>query len=343
MVMKLLGYEIALNRKTLLFLAGGVTITLVLLASYIWLQLNTPLTLNESPDSIEVQPGSSLTAVANDLYQRGLISSPGILTLYARSTGVAASIQTGEYELVLGITPLQLLDKMISGDTVQYRITLVEGWTLSQALQEIWNNPNIQRTLNGSEAELIADLLNVNYPSAEGLLYPDTYFFTKGSSDVEIITRANQRLIEVLEESWQNRLGALPLNNPYEALILASIIEKESAQGSERGHIAGAFVRRLEQGMRLQSDPTVIYGMGDEFDGDIRREDLREQTAYNTYRINGLPPTPIALAGIESIEASVNPLPSSYLYFVSRGDGTHQFSSTLEEHNAAVNQYQLQQ
>ena len=237
---------------------------------------------------------------------------------------------------------MEFLRKMLAGDTYQYRITHIEGWTLEQALNEIWSDSNIVRELNSSSGELVADSLNLVEESVEGLFYPDTYFFTRGTTDREILIRAYERMKEVLTEAWESRLGALPYNDAYDALIMASIIEKESAEESERGHIAGVFVRRLELGMRLQSDPTVIYGMGDNFDGDIRREDLLEETAYNTYRINGLPPTPIALAGIDSINASLNPLPSDYLYFVSRGNGTHYFSSTLQEHNDAVSRFQLE-
>lgn len=338
--MNVFGREIPLNKKLLLSLAAAIAFIPIIIALSVWQSLNQPIAIPEESITIEVRPGSSLTTIANNLHSLNLVESPQLLTLYGRITGIAASLQSGEYELTTGTTPIEFLQKMSRGDTLQYRITLVEGWTLQQALKEIWSNTNIERTIENNI--MIAELLEIEADSAEGLLFPDTYFFIKGSTDIDILSRANQRLEEVLEQAWENRLGALPYEDSYDALILASIIEKESAQGSERGHIAGVFVRRLEQGMRLQSDPTVIYGMGDDYDGDIRREDLQEETAYNTYRINGLPPTPIALSGIESIQASMNPLPSDYLYFVSRGDGTHYFSATLEEHNAAVNEYQRQ-
>lgn len=310
---------------------------------YFFSKLNQPMPISNENIVFEVEPGSSLTRVANELEAQGLIDSPWILTLYARFQGNASSIQSGEYELSAGITPAGFLNEMVTGNTLQYRVTLVEGWTLEQAVNELWSNANIRRALNSSAVDSVAEQLELDYGSAEGLFYPDTYFFTKGATDSDILRRANQRLKEVLAEAWDRRLGALPYNDAYEALIMASIIEKESAVGSERGHIAGVFVRRLEQGMRLQSDPTVIYGMGENYDGDIRRADLLEETAYNTYRINGLPPTPIAMAGVDSINASLNPLPSEYLYFVARGDGSHYFSSSLEEHNAAVSRFQLQQ
>ncbi|MBT6058395.1 MAG: endolytic transglycosylase MltG, partial [Gammaproteobacteria bacterium] len=225
---------------------------------------------------------------------------------------------------------------------VQYRVTLVEGWTFQQALEEIWNREKISLELKDKNPLEISRLLGIDQETPEGMLFPDTYFYTKGESDLDLLLRANRRLNEVLNQSWESRLGALPFESSYEALILASIVEKESANNSERGHVAGVFVRRLETGMRLQSDPTVIYGMGDRYQGNIARTDLQEQTDYNTYRISGLPPSPIALAGLESINATLNPLESDYLYFVSRGDGSHQFSSNLEQHNQAVQEFQRQ-
>lgn len=314
----------------------------LLALAYLVNDLNRPMEIQGESILFMVESGTSLTRVANELESMDLIDNSGSMTLYARIQRTAASIQSGEYELTAGMTSMDFLRKMLAGDTYQYRITLIEGWTLEQALNEIWSDSNIVRELNSNSGELVADSLNLVEESVEGLLYPDTYFFTRGTTDREILTRAYERMKEVLTEAWESRLGTLPYNDAYDALIMASIIEKESAEESERGHIAGVFVRRLELGMRLQSDPTVIYGMGDNFDGDIRREDLLEETAYNTYRINGLPPTPIALAGIDSINASLNPLPSDYLYFVSRGNGTHYFSSTLQEHNDAVSRFQLE-
>ena len=314
----------------------------LLALAYLINDLNQPMEIQGESIMFVVESGTSLTRVANELESMDLIDNSGSMTLYARIQRTAASIQSGEYELTDGMTSMDFLRKMLAGDTYQYRITLIEGWTLEQALNEIWSDSNIVRELNSSSGELVADSLNLVEESVEGLFYPDTYFFTRGTTDREILIRAYERMKEVLTEAWESRLGALPYNDAYDALIMASIIEKESAEESERGHIAGVFVRRLELGMRLQSDPTVIYGMGDNFDGDIRREDLLEETAYNTYRINGLPPTPIALAGIDSINASLNPLPSDYLYFVSRGNGTHYFSSSLQEHNDAVSRFQLE-
>ncbi len=326
-----------------LLITGAVLLSIILVSlAYVWVALNKPLNLGDDVLVYEVEPGSSLIALSNGLAADGILDSPAMLIFYARVRGDAASIQSGEYELHPGLSPREFLEMMLSGETVQYRVTLVEGWTLVQAVNALWEIPQLERELKSNNPYEIAEQLGLEQDSAEGLFYPDTYFFSRGSSDREILERARQRQDGILEEAWENRLGALPYDDAYDALILASIIEKESAQGSERGHISGVFVRRLEQGMRLQSDPTVIYGMGADYDGDIRRQDLQETTPYNTYRIDGLPPTPIALPGNESIIASLNPLPSDYLYFVSRGDGTHYFSSTLEEHNVAVNRFQLQ-
>ncbi len=299
------------------------------------------LSPEQTPVKIEVIAGSSLSRVVVELGEAGYLPNPTLFKLWARLRGAENSIQTGEYELQAGITPAQLLDKIVRGESVQYRITLVEGWTFQQALDALWSAENISSNLTNSSPEEIALRMNLDTENPEGLLYPDTYFYTKGTSDIELLLRANERLNILLSEAWESRLGALPYANSYEALTMASIIEKESASNSERGLIAAVFVARLDLGMRLQSDPTTIYGMGDRYDGNIRRTDLSEETPYNTYRIDGMPPTPIALSGEASIVAALNPSASDYLYFVARGDGSHQFSRTLEEHNAAVREYQL--
>ena len=299
------------------------------------------LSVDSTPVKIEVVAGSSLSRVAMELSKAGYLSSPTLFKLWARFQGTANNIQTGEYELSVGITPAQLLDKIVRGESVQYRITFLEGWTFQQALDALWNAEHMRRILNNNSPSEIALRMSLDYENPEGLLYPDTYFYTKGASDIELLLRANERLNIILSEAWESRLGALPYANPYEALTMASIIEKESASNSERGLIAGVFVARLDLGMRLQSDPTTIYGMGDRYAGNIRRADLLEETPYNTYRIDGMPPTPISLSGKESIVAALNPSASDFLYFVARGDGSHQFSRTLSEHNAAVREYQL--
>lgn len=311
----------------------------------IWLAfrvLHSPLTytstetVTQPSASFEVNPGSSLSQVSRDLQSSGLFSYPRLLTLYARIKGVENSIKVGEYELEHGLTAVQLIDKMVAGEALQYRVTLVEGWTFKEALEAIQNSTKIISVLQDLNTAEILEQISQPFENTEGILFPDTYFYTAGSTDLDIVKRASARLNNILQSEWEKRLGALPYETAYQALVMASIIEKESAASSERGHISGVFIRRLELGMRLQSDPTVIYGMGDAYDGDIRKTDLQEVTPYNTYRVNGLPPTPIALAGFDSIHASLNPEPSEYLYFVAQSDGSHYFSSSLEEHNQAV-------
>jgi UPF0755 protein len=318
------------------------SVTVIAVASClltIWLSfriLHSPLNAIQSPPLFEVKPGSSFSQVSRDLESSGLFSYPRLLILLARVKGVENSIRVGEYELEDGLTAAQLIDKMVAGETLQYRVTLVEGWTFRQALDAIQSSNKIVSVLQGLSGTEILELMALPYENTEGTLFPDTYFYTAGSTDLNIVRRASARLENILQSQWENKLGALPYETPYQALIMASIIEKESAASSERGHISGVFIRRLELGMRLQSDPTVIYGMGDTYNGDIKRADLQEVTPYNTYRVNGLPPTPIALAGFDSIHASLNPESSEYLYFVAQSDGSHYFSSSLEEHNQAV-------
>ena len=333
-----------MNRQHLLI--ASVTILAIFVAGAVlsYRSLFSEMALRSpeiSPVKIEVMAGSSLSRVAIELAEAGYLPSPTLFKLWARLKGAENSIQTGEYELHSGITPAQLLDKIVRGESVQYRITLVEGWTFQQALNALWSAGNIRSSLNNSSPADIAQQMSLDYENPEGLLYPDTYFYTKGTLDIELLRRANARLNTVLSEAWESRLGSLPFANSYEALTMASIIEKESARNSERGLIAAVFVGRLDLGMRLQSDPTIIYGMGDRYAGNITREDLLDETPYNTYRIDGIPPTPIALSGEASIVAALNPSASDFLYFVAKGDGSHQFSRSLEEHNAAVREYQL--
>ncbi|MBC54054.1 MAG: aminodeoxychorismate lyase [Gammaproteobacteria bacterium] len=309
--------------------------TLVAVRQY----LETPLTLPGEPVVVDIEPGRSLQQLANQLATKEYLNWPGVMVLWARWHGFDRRVRSGEYALTPGLTPRALMDLLMSGRVVQYPVTLVEGWTVRQALESVWQHDNILATLQDQSDEAIHAALGTAWPALEGSLFPDTYFYTKGTSDLAILRRASQRLEQVLAEEWQQRAVGLPYESPWQALIMASIIERESGFQAEKQDIAGVFVRRLQTGMRLQSDPTVIYGMGSRYDGVIYRSDLNTTTAYNTYRINGLPPTPIALAGRDSIHASLQPKAGTALYFVSRGDGSHQFSDTLEEHNAAVRRY----
>jgi len=288
-----------------------------------------------------IKPGTSVKALAKDLASQGVLEKPLYFEWYARATQMALKIQAGEYLLKPGTTPKQLLTIFNQGDVTQYALTVVEGWTFKQMLQAIERESNIKSTLKGLSREKIMERLGMPGKHPEGLFYPDTYYFPLGDTDVNFLKRAYQRMDEVLKKAWQQRDVGLPYKTAYDALIMASIVEKETAAPNERNAIAGVFVRRLQKRMRLQTDPTVIYGLGDAYDGNIRRRDLKNPHPYNTYVHRGLPPTPIALPGKDAIYAALHPKPGKDLYFVARGDGSHYFSATLEEHNRAVAKYQL--
>lgn len=304
--------------------------------------MNSPLTQLEAPLTYEVQPGSGLIAVAADLARRGHLRHPRYLVWHARLFGRNGGIVAGEYLLLPGMTPTGLLEKLAVGDVVRYTLTIPEGWTFRQLMDLLRSQHKIAHTLDAelSDADIMAALGHAG-EHPEGRFFPDTYQFIAGTTDVALLRRAHDAMQQQLQRAWEARAADVPLATPYEALILASIIEKETAVDSERGRIAGVFVRRLRMKMRLQTDPTVIYGLGFDFDGRLRRRDLLADTPYNTYTRHGLPPTPIALPGAASLRAAVNPAPGDDIFFVSRGDGTHYFSSTLEAHQAAVRKFQL--
>jgi len=321
----------------------GIAVLALLITTCLvgWLKfLHTPLTRDQGDEFFTVKPGETLSQISDQLTDNGLVPYSLVATLYARLHGLERSIQEGEYLLDSETTLASLITKMANGEKYQHKVTFLEGWKVSQVLAELWSRDSIMREIYDDDPKVIANLLGLDTDNAEGMVFPDTYFFTRNTSDISLLKRANQKLTSVLTKAWGSRAEELPLNNAYEALILASVIEKESGLNSERSKISGVFLRRMELGMRLQSDPTVIYGMGSKYRGNISREDLLESTPYNTYRIDGLPPTPISLAGEASIKASLNPTASSFLYFVSRGDGSHYFSENLREHNAAVARYQ---
>lgn len=289
----------------------------------------------------EVRPGMGLKRVARELEQAGVIASDLYLLAMARLQGTADDIKVGEYRLQADMKPDDLLQALVDGDVVLYSLTLIEGWSFRQVMAAVKNSPDLVHTLEATDGDTVMAALGLTGQHPEGRFFPDTYFFPRGTKDIDFLERAYLAMEDVLEEEWAERAAGLPYDTPYEALTMASLVEKETAVPEERPAIAGVFVRRLEKGMRLQTDPTVIYGMGEEFDGDIRRRDLKRDNPYNTYRRHGLPPTPIANPGRAAIHAALNPLPGDALYFVSRGDGSHHFSATLEEHNKAVVRYQL--
>lgn len=324
---------------------GFLILLVSLFAGWAWQDyrgfLDTPLQLPEQGLVYEVAPGSHIRNIARDLTAKGVLDAPWYLRLYARQSGLAPKLRAGEYRITPGMTPRGLLALLVSGRTVQYPLTLLEGWTFTQVRQAIAGQPILRQTLAGQDDAAVMAALGLPGQHPEGRFFPDTYRFPRGTTDLDFLRRAHERMQQVLDSAWQGRAEGLPLHSPDEALVLASIVEKETGVPEERPEIAGVFVRRLEHGMRLQTDPTIIYGLGDAFDGNLRRRDLIRDTPYNTYTRAGLPPTPICMPGEASILAALHPADGKALYFVSRGDGTHQFSATIEQHNAAVRRYQL--
>lgn len=303
--------------------------------------VNAPLILDEEGMRYEVPAGTSLRAVAADLYSKGVLSKPLYWRLLARVQDRAHRIKSGEYLLEPGLTPVGLLDLLVSGRTIQYSLTLVEGWSFEQVMAAVAEHPQLVQTLDSNEGEAVMAALGAPEAHPEGWFYPDTYLFPRGTTDLEFLRRAYGLMQQRLIQEWDARSQGLPFENPYEALIMASIVEKETAVPDERSLIAAVFIGRLKRGMRLQTDPTVIYGMGDRYKGNIRKSDLLRDTPYNTYTREGLPPTPIAMPGGDSIHAVMHPAETNALYFVAMGDGRHYFSETYEEHKQAVIDYQL--
>jgi UPF0755 protein len=309
-------------------------------AWYAWRAYTQPLPLPVVPFAFDVRQGASLSAVARELGSTGALPQPLALIALARWRGVDRAIKAGSYEFDAGTTLPQLLAKLTQGDVTQTSMVIVEGTTFAELKRALKANPAVRNTLlDLPDAEIMAKL-GVPDATPEGRFFPDTYFFANGSSDAALLNRAHKALDARLAAAWEHRATDLPFKSPYEALILASIVEKETGRASDRPLIASVFVNRLRKGMRLQTDPTVIYGLGAAFDGDLRRRDLEADTPFNTYTRDGLPPTPIALVSQASLDAVLNPPATEYLYFVARGDGTSKFSATLIEHNRAVSKFQ---
>ena len=331
-------------KKLLLGVFSGL-FTLVLLAGLFWMGLNwyaeQPLKADVSePLELTIQPGDTLIRVAGRMADAGWLEYPDMLRILARIDNQAGNIHAGDYLIPGDINKHELLEMLVTGQVRYYDVVLVEGSTIREALQTLNGHEKLSEPLDAKAfAELTAEMGIEGNP--EGWFYPDTYFFEAGDTVASILHRAHARMNQVLAEEWENSAEDLPYNSPFEALIMASLIEKETGAEWERPDIAGVFVRRLNRRMRLQTDPTVIYGMGDRYQGRLNRRMLREDTPYNTYTRHGLPPTPIALAGRAAINAAMNPKDGTTLYFVARGDGTHYFSETLAEHNRAVRKYQI--
>lgn len=308
----------------------------------VWTQWQQPVAMPEDGYYLEVTPGDTLSSLSRRLAEDGIIRSRLLLNWYGRLTGLDARLQSGEYRLEGSLTTPQVLAHIGRGDVISYTVTLPEGITLDRALAILRNAPGLTSILSGPEDDRLLALAD-GRESAEGLFLPETYRYERGTTDWEVLRRAHEDLMAALQRLWNERSLPLPYDQPYDALIMASIVERETGVARERRQVAGVFVRRLQSGMRLQTDPTVIYGLGAGFDGNLTRAHLRDvDNPYNSYRHGGLPPTPIALPGLPALHAALNPGEGSALYFVARGDGTHVFSDTLEEHQRAVQQYQLQ-
>lgn len=288
----------------------------------------------------EVKKGQGLDAVIASLQAQQIPINRFWFKLLAYKRKIDRHLKAGEYVFAKGASSTDILNLFAKGKTRQYSITFPEGWSFKQVFNAIKDNPNLQHTLTDVELKDVMAHVGSDKTHPEGLFFPDTYFFEKNTSDLELLKIAHDKMQRVLTEEWQNRDQKIPLQSPYQALILASIVEKETAAVEERKQIAGVFTRRLLKGMLLQTDPTVIYGMGDDYHGDIKSKDLREPTPYNTYVIEGLPPTPIAMPGKHAINAALHPEDGDALFFVSRGNGHHVFSATLAEHEKYVDQYQ---
>ncbi len=322
-----------------LLLAIVVCILLSSVTWIIWHFFREPITIVDKPASFFVAKGQSMAELAFDLYQRRIIKNPYYFLLRAKWQGQLKQIKAGEYIIYPGTTSAALLRKLVRGEVVMHKITFVEGWTFRQYLENLKSNPSLTHTLANQSSEQIMSSLGHPGQNPEGMFYPSTYLFAYGVKDSKILQMAYDLMQTKLQQAWEKRVPDLALKSPYEALILASVVEKETAQKDERPLVAGVFMRRLEQNIRLQSDVTVAYGMGDNLTRPLLRSDLRFDSPYNTFLHNGLPPTPIAMPSESSLEAAMHPSQGRMIYFMGRGDGTHVFSTDWQAHQAAVSQY----
>ena len=302
--------------------------------------VSKPLAIDAERVEFHIAPGSGMRAAAREIAASGVRMNPWAFVALGRLQRVESSIKAGSYEIARGITMQDLLRKLTRGDVTQAEISFIEGWTFRQMREKLDAHPDVRHDSRGLSDVEIMQKIGSEASSPEGWFFPDTYLFPKRGSDIDILSRAHRAMQSHLTREWESREAQLPLATPYQALILASIVEKETGRGEDRPLVASVFVNRLRQGMLLQTDPTVIYGLGARFDGNLRKRDLLSDTPYNTYTRAGLPPTPIAMPGLASLQATLNPAPGQMLYFVARGDGSSHFSRTLEEHNQAVNRYQ---
>lgn len=328
-------------KRTLAFSVLWLLLLCVLATAGAVFWVRMPLQLGADKIDFVIEEGSNMRSIARQVSAAGIPVYPDALVALARLTGADRKVKAGGYELIRGDSLWVLLSRLSRGDVTQREVTFIEGWNFRQIRAALRKHPDVRQTLDGMDDATILRMIGSNATHLEGLFFPDTYLFAVGSSDIDILRRAYRAQEHELTEMWARRAPDLPLKTPYEALILASIIEKETGHEVERNRIAGVFINRLRIGMPLQTDPTVIYGIGETFDGDLRRSDLRADTPWNTYTRRGLPPTPISSPGRASLLAAVQPEPHKFLYFVSRGNGTSEFSPSLDDHNRAVTRYQL--
>lgn len=324
----------ALTRLVVILLAAVVAV-----AAYLFWAWNHPL--QPGTEIYEVKPGVTLRNFARELSSRGVLPESHSFVWLAHLTGHQRDLKSGEYRFRNGMTARELLEQIVAGRVIEYPVVLVEGWTFRQFREAIGAAPKLTHTLIGLSPRAVMEKLGHKGEHPEGRFFPDTYYYSSGQTELAILDNAYDKMQKLLQQEWEKRDNNLPFRDASEALILASIVEKETGRADERRLIAGVFINRLRHGMRLQTDPTVIYGLGESFDGNLRLKDLRRDTPYNTYTRAGLPPTPVAMPGKESLQAVMHPVINGALYFVSRGDGSHVFSATLEEHNQAVIKYQM--
>jgi UPF0755 protein len=318
-----------------------VLLAIFAMAGWVIYFAKQPVNLPTASYDLVLKHGSSLRGIAQQMVREGILAEPWTFIFLVRAQGLAGDIKAGNYELRAGMTNYDLFLMITDGITSQRSIIFIEGWTFAQVREALNRHEDVRHLSMPMTNEEILRQIGATENVAEGLFFPDSYFFDSGMSDLDILKRAYETMQRKLAKAWEGRAPGLPYRTPYEALIMASIVEKETGLASERPMIASVFLNRLRIGMRLQTDPTVIYGLGETFDGNLRKRDLLQDNEYNTYTRSGLPPTPIAMPGMAAIEAALHPAQSKALYFVGKGDGSHAFSSTLNEHNRAVTRYQL--
>jgi len=329
-------------KRLFIFFLGFIFIA-VLAAGWLYHYYHLKMVLPVVPYEFSIESGSNLKQITHQLANDNILPDTWSFILLSYLLNKESALKAGDYRLTRNVSQIALLDYLVKGDVHQNEVRFVEGWTFSQFREALYDHPDIQKTTAKMSEQEILQQVGALESSAEGLFFPDTYYFIKNSTDIEILQRAYQTMQNHVQNAWTERIKSLPLESPYEALILASIVEKETGIDSDRSEIAGVFINRLRMGMPLQTDPTVIYGLGDTFDGNLRKKDLQADQDYNTYMRVGLPPTPIAMPGLASIHAAVKPAKTDSLYFVAKGNGESVFSTNLKDHNRAVTKYQKQQ